>query len=104
MPEFTLQVWAMTKVSEALHHHQLEVLDLEMVPKMMRGILMRNLRRFPRLKRLVFGSSTGDMTIHITKGASLYTSICEAIKTMKHLVHFSLQYNCTHDILQGMAH
>ena len=67
MPEFTLQVWAMTKVSEVLHYQHLQQIDLENVPKMMRGTLMRNLHKFPELKKLVFGSSTGDMTIHITK-------------------------------------
>ena len=67
MPEFTLQVWAMTKISEVLHQKQLKYLDLESVPKMMRGQMLRNLRRFPNLRKLVFGSSTGDMTVHITK-------------------------------------
>jgi len=102
MPEFTLQVWAMTKVSEVLHYQHLQQIDLENVPKMMRGTLMRNLHKFPELKKLVFGSSTGDMTIHITKGGSLYTSLCSALAHMDHLVHFSLQYNSTQDILLGL--
>lgn len=67
MPEFTLKVWSMTKVSEALHYHQIKEVDLETVPKMMRGALLRNLDRFRNLKKLIFGSSTGDLTIHVTK-------------------------------------
>lgn len=67
MPEFTLKVWSMTKVSEALHYHQIKEIDLETVPKMMRGALLRNLDRFRNLKKLIFGSSTGDLTIHVTK-------------------------------------
>ena len=57
----------MTKVSEALHYHQIKEVDLETVPKMMRGALLRNLDRFRNLKKLIFGSSTGDLTIHVTK-------------------------------------
>ena len=67
MPEFTLKVWSMTKVSEALHYHQIKEVDLETVPKMMRGALLRNLDKFRNLKKLIFGSSTGDLTIHVTK-------------------------------------
>ena len=67
MPEFTLKVWSMTKVSEALHYHQIKEVDLETVPKMMRGALLRNLDRFRNLNKLIFGSSTGDLTIHVTK-------------------------------------
>ena len=67
MPEFTLKVWSMTKVSEALHYHQIKEVDLETVPKMMRGALLRNLDRFRNLRKLIFGSSTGDLTIHVTK-------------------------------------
>ena len=46
MPEFTLKIWSMTKVSEALHYHQINEIDLEIVPKMMRGALLRSLNRF----------------------------------------------------------
>ena len=58
------------EVSEALHYSHLRELDLQTVPKMMRGSLMRHLDVFTKLRRLVFGSSTGDMTIHITKVVS----------------------------------
>ena len=54
-------------MSEALHYHQIKEVDLETVPKMMRGTLLRNLDRFRNLKKLIFGSSTGDLTIHVTK-------------------------------------
>ena len=57
-------------MSEALHYSLLRELDLQTVPKMMRGSLMRHLGVFTKLRRLVFGSSTGDMTIHITKVVS----------------------------------
>ena len=67
MPEFTLKIWSMTKVSEALHYHQITEIDLETVPKMMRGSMLRSLDRFRNLKKLIFGSSTGDLTIHVTK-------------------------------------
>ena len=65
MPEFTLQVWAMTKLSEVLYYKHLKEIDLETIPKMVRGSLIRNLSKFTKLRRLVFGSSTGDMTVHI---------------------------------------
>ena len=67
MPEFTLKIWSMTKVSEALHYHHINEIDLEIVPKMMRGALLRSLNRFRNLRKLIFGSSTGDLTIHVTK-------------------------------------
>ena len=65
MPEFTLQVWAMTKLSEVLYYKHLKEIDLETIPKMVRGSLIRNLSKFAKLRKLVFGSSTGDMTVHI---------------------------------------
>lgn len=102
MPEFTLKVWSMTKVSEALHYHQIKEVDLETVPKMMRGALLRNLDRFKNLRKLIFGSSTGDLTIHVTKGASLYKKLCDSVTRMHSLVHFSFQYNCTYDVLKGL--
>ena len=102
MPEFTLQIWAMLKVAELLHLKQLKSLDVEKMPKMIRSSVMRNLNEFRGLKKLVFGSSTGDMTIHIQKGASLYITICDGIGKMKNLVHFSLKYNCTLDILDAL--
>ena len=101
MPEFTLQIWAMTKLTEVLHCNQVTQLDIEKIPKMIRGSMVRNLGKFSRLRRLMFGSSSGDMTIHITKGASLYSNLCCAVRKMDRLVQFSLQYNCTNDILQG---
>ena len=67
MPEFTLKIWSMTKVSEALHYNLLKEIDLETVPKMMRGSVLRNLEKFRHLRKLIFGSSTGDLTIHVTK-------------------------------------
>ena len=81
MPEFTLKVWSMTKVSEALHYHQIKEVDLETVPKMMRGALLRNLDKFRNLKKLIFGSSTGDLTIHVTK-----------VKFWTKLLHFNLNF------------
>ena len=101
MPEFTLQIWAMTKLTEVLHYGQITQLDIEKIPKMIRGSLIRNLGKFSRLRRLMFGSSSGEMTIHITKGASLYTNLCSAVRKMDRLVQLTLQYNCTNDILQG---
>ena len=101
MPEFTLQIWAMTKLTEVLHYNQVTHLDIEKIPKMIRGSMIRNLSKFNRLRRLMFGSSSGDMTIHITKGASLYTNLCSAVRKMDRLVQFTMQYNCTYDILQG---
>ena len=64
-------------MSEALHYPHLRELDLQTVPKMMRGSLMRHLGVFTKLRRLVFGSSTGDMTIHITKVGVQYT--CDGV-------------------------
>ena len=101
MPEFTLQIWAMTKLTEVLHSKQVTQLDIEKIPKMIRGSMIRNLAKFSRLRRLMFGSSSGEMTIHITRGASLYSNLCSAVRRMDRLVQFSLQYNCTNDILQG---
>ena len=101
MPEFTLQIWAMTKLTEVLHCNQVTQLDIEKIPKMIRGSMIRNLAKFRRLRSLMFGSSSGEMTIHITKGASLYSNLCSAVRKMDSLVQFSLQYNCTNDILQG---
>ena len=101
MPEFTLQIWAMTKLTEVLHSKQVTQLDIEKIPKMIRGSMIRNLAKFSRLRRLMFGSSSGEMTIHITKGASLYTNLCSAVRKMERLVQLSLQYNCTNDILRG---
>ena len=37
MPEFTLQIWAMTKLTEVLHCNQVTQLDIEKIPKMIRG-------------------------------------------------------------------
>ena len=62
-------------MSEALHYPHLRELDLQTVPKMMRGSLMRHLGVFTKLRRLVFGSSTGDMTIHITKVGVQYPGL-----------------------------
>ena len=101
MPEFTLQMWAMTKLTEVLHCNQVTQLDIEKIPKMIRGSVIRNLSKFSGLRRLMFGSSSGDMTVHITKGASLYTNLCSAVGRMDRLVQFTMQYNCTQDILQG---
>jgi len=102
MPEFTLKIWSMTKVSEALHYNLLKEIDLETVPKMMRGAVLRNLEKFRHLRKLIFGSSTGDLTIHVTKGASLYKKLCVAVTNMNSLVQFSFQYNCTYDVLKGL--
>jgi len=102
MPEFTLKIWAMLKVAEVLYLKQLKTLDVEKMPKLLRSSLLRNLKKFEGLTSLEFGSSTGDMTIHIQKGASMYTTICEGIGKMNHLVHFSLKYNCTQDILTSL--
>lgn len=101
MPEFTLQIWAMTKISEVLHSNEARHLDVDKMPKMIRGSVIRNLSKFTKLRRLTFGSSAGDMTIHITKGGSLYSNLCSAVGRMDRLVQFTLQYNCTTDILQG---
>ena len=35
------------------------------------------------------------------QGGSLYTGLCRAVGSMGWLVQFSLQYNCTQEILQG---
>ena len=35
------------------------------------------------------------------QGGSLYTGLCQAVGSMGWLVQFSLQYNCTQEILQG---
>ena len=35
------------------------------------------------------------------QGGSLYTGLCLAVGSMSWLVQFSLQYNCTQEILQG---
>ena len=102
MPEFTLQIWAMLKVAEVLYFKKLTLLDVEKMPKLIRSSLLRNLKKFQCLKSLQFGSSTGDMTIHIRQGASMYVTICEGIAGMNHLVHFSLKYNCTPDILKAL--
>ena len=102
MPEFTLQIWAMLKVAEVLYLKQLKTLDVEKMPKLVRSSLLRNLSKFQGLKRLEFGSSTGDMTIHIQKGASMYATICDGIGKMNHLVQFSLKYNCTQEILLAL--
>ena len=102
MPEFTLQIWAMLKVAEVLYLKELKSLDVEKMPKLVRSSLMRNLKMFEGLKSLEFGSSTGDMTIHIQKGASMYQTICEGIGNMNHLVKFSLKYNCTDEFLVAL--
>ena len=102
MPEFTLKIWAMLKIAEVLYLKQLKTLDVEKMPKLVRSSLLRNLQKFEGLTSLEFGSSTGDMTIHIQKGASMYSTICEGIGKMNHLVHFSLKYNCTQDILTSL--
>ena len=101
MPQFTLQIWAMTKVSEVLHSTEARQLDIDKMPKMIRGSVIRNLGKFVKLRKLTFGNSSGDMTIHITKGGSLYSNLCSAVGRMENLVQFTLQYNCTSDILQG---
>ena len=37
----------------------------------------------------------------LLQGGSLYTGLCSAVGSMGWLVQFSLQYNCTQEILQG---
>jgi len=103
MPEFTLKMWAMIKVAEVLHLKHLKSLDVDKLPKMLRSNLLRNITEFEGLRTLEFGSSTGDMTMHLQQGASMYLTICEGIGRMTRLVHLSLKYNCTVDILDALV-
>lgn len=56
--------------------------------KMVRSSVIRNLGQFRELRRLEFGSSTGDMTVHITKGGSLYRTLCKVVHQKKIFLNF----------------
>ena len=85
------QVWAILRMAEVLLIRDLRKLDLETVPimfrltrrnfssvvwpalTMIRSCLVRNLGQFPLLTSLHFGSSTGDLTVQISK---VFSSPC----------------------------
>jgi len=98
MPDFRMKVCAMLKVGEVMHLKQLQSLNVDAMPKMIRPSVIRNLSDFCQLKRLNLGSSSGGK-----KGQMLNTCVLEGIEKMSHLVHFSLKYNCRNDILETLA-
>ena len=98
MPEFRLKVCAMLKVGEVMHLNHLRSLNVDAMPKMIRPSVLRNLSAFAELRNLNLGSSSGGR-----QGQMLSTCVLEGLGKMKHLVKFSLKYNCRNDILETLA-
>ena len=73
---------------------QLKTLDLTDVPKILRFNIYDKLGSFRGLRSLVLGSGTGGWSnMYIEK-------LSVGVKNMKHLVKFSLCYDCTDSIIK----
>lgn len=95
MADFRMKICAMIKVGEVMHIKQLRSLNVDLMPKMIRPSVLRNLSDFCELRKLDLGSNSG--------GQLLNDFVLDGLGKMRCLVHFSLKYNCRNDILKTLA-
>ena len=113
MSRFTRELYAIVKFSNILVQKERRVLNLEDVPKIIRTKLYSSLkyalqfytfssqttsichRHFEKLRVLVLGSGSGGW---VTDAYNEYFLV--GIPKMRHLVKFSLMYDCTENVLQ----
>lgn len=98
MKTFTRQMYAVVKFSNLLVTPQMKKLDLAEIPKMVRTKLYGCLKAFSGLRILRLGSGSGGWVTDAY--AECYLT---GIPQMKHLVHFSLSYDCTLNVLQVLS-
>ena len=98
MLDFKMKICAVIKVAEVMHLKRLRSLNVDVMPKMIRPSVLRNLSDFCELRKLDLGSSNGG-----SKGQMLNMCILEGLGKMINLVRFSLKYNCRNDILETLA-
>lgn len=76
---------------------RLKILDLTEVIKMLRSRIFDILPQFTGLQTLILGSGSGGVS-------NIYhDKFLQAVKAMPKLVHFSLTYDCTDEILSNLA-
>ena len=91
------QITIVVSFSDLITTEVLRSLDLTDVPKILRFHIYDRLSCFKGLKSLVLGSGTGGWSnMYIEKFAN-------GVKNMKHLVKFSLCYDCTDLILKLLS-
>ena len=79
---------------ELIINDRLSVLDVSDIYKILRTNIFDKLNKFVGLKTLILGSGTGGWSnMYVEKFAT-------GVKTMKHLVKFSLCYDCTDSIVK----
>ena len=79
---------------ELIINDRLSILDVSDIYKILRTSIFDKLNKFVGLKTLILGSGTGGWSnTYVEKFAT-------GVKTMKHLVKFSLCYDCTDSIVK----
>ena len=95
MTRFTQEVFAATEFVRLQILTSVTVLDLGATVKMLRTKMFDLLQEFSRLKYLTLGSGSGGVS------NVFQPKFVRGLAAMKHLVHFSLNYDCDDAILEG---
>lgn len=98
MTKFTRQMYAIIKLSNILVLPSRRELDLDKVPKMIRTKLFSCLSVFRNLRKLILGSGSGGWVTEAFADKFLL-----GLPHMPLLVHFSLKYDCTVNVLQVLS-
>ena len=98
MKQFARSMFAITEFSNLMVLRSRRFLDLEKVPKILRSRMFHQLSQFVSVTTLILGSGSGGWV------AEAYSEqFILGLQHMKHLIHFSLCYDCTGSILQVLS-
>ena len=98
MKQFTRSMFAITEFSNLMVLRSRRFLDLDKVPKILRSRMFHQLSQFVSVTTLILGSGSGGW---VTEAYS--EQFILGLPHMKHLIHFSLSYDCTGSILQVLS-
>ena len=98
MSKFTRSMFAITEFSNLMVLRSRRFLDLDKVPKILRSRMFHQLSQFVSVTTLILGSGSGGW---VTEAYS--EQFILGLPHMKHLIHFSLSYDCTGSILQVLS-
>ena len=98
MTKFCRSMFAITEFSDLMVLRSRRFLDLQKVPKILRNRMFRQLTQFVNATTLILGSGSGGWVVE-----AYAEQFILGLPYMKHLIHFSLNYDCNGSILQVLS-
>ncbi|XP_053694519.1 uncharacterized protein LOC128742245 isoform X1 [Sabethes cyaneus] len=98
MAKFLCQVNVAIAMSEVLLSRKLRVLQIELMPKMMRHVFYSRMSDLKGLQYLSLGSMSGGW-----KTTDMESTIIKGMATMKNLKALTLNYDCTDGVLRALT-